>query len=122
MKKAAEKSKLNNRFVIEDIDVDEPRAGEVTGGLSAAGICQSDDGFVAGKFPLPLPAVAGHEGSGVVEAVGAGVTSVGPGDHVILSAITPCGECFYCTHGQPALCDLRLKVPAMGGQLDGTTR
>jgi S-(hydroxymethyl)glutathione dehydrogenase/alcohol dehydrogenase len=122
MTRAAVLRKFNDRFVIEDIDVDEPRAGEVKVRLSAAGICQSDDGFVAGKFPLPLPAVAGHEGAGVVEAVGAGVTSVVPGDHVILSAIPQCGACFYCTHGQPALCDLRLKVPAMGGQLDGTTR
>jgi S-(hydroxymethyl)glutathione dehydrogenase/alcohol dehydrogenase len=122
MTRAALLRQVNPPLSIEEIDVDEPRAGEVQIRLSAAGLCHSDDAFIRGMFKLPLPAVPGHEGSGIVTAVGPGVTRVAPGDRVILSAIPQCGKCYWCAKGQATNCEVRMQVPAMGGQLDGTTR
>ena len=71
---------------------------------------------------MPLPIILGHEGSGVVEEVGAGVTSVQPGDHVILIWRVSCGNCEYCMGGRPALCDIGTEMRFTGLMADGTTR
>src|SRR5665213_828040 len=92
-------------FEIIDVNLDGPRAGEVLVRLAAAGVCHSDYHLVTGATKHPTQVVAGHEGAGVVDAVGAGVTSVRPGDHVTLNWTPDCGHCFYCLRGKPNLCD-----------------
>jgi S-(hydroxymethyl)glutathione dehydrogenase / alcohol dehydrogenase len=73
--------------------------------IAASGVCRSDLSVQQGAIPHELPVVLGHEGAGIVEAVGADVTTVSPGDHVILSWIAPCRRCFYCLHGRVELCE-----------------
>ncbi|WP_371661715.1 Zn-dependent alcohol dehydrogenase [Streptomyces sp. NBC_00280] len=90
--------------VVDDLEVRDPGAGEVLVAISAAGLCHSDLSVVDGTIPFPVPVVLGHEGAGVVEAVGAGVTHVGPGDHVALSTLANCGACAECDRGRPTMC------------------
>jgi aryl-alcohol dehydrogenase len=88
---------------IVEIDLDEPRAGEVRIRMVASGVCHTDAIVRDQWYPTPLPAVLGHEGSGVVDAVGPGVTTVAVGDHVLLS-FDHCGECSNCVSGLPSYC------------------
>ncbi|MEU1318478.1 Zn-dependent alcohol dehydrogenase [Streptomyces tibetensis] len=90
--------------VVTDLQVREPGPGEVRVAISAAGLCHSDLSVVDGTIPFPVPVVLGHEGAGVVEAVGAGVTHVVPGDHVALSTLANCGTCAECDRGRPTMC------------------
>ncbi|MEW2117252.1 alcohol dehydrogenase catalytic domain-containing protein [Streptomyces sp. NPDC005474] len=90
--------------VVDDLEVRDPGAGEVLVAISAAGLCHSDLSVVDGTIPFPVPVVLGHEGAGVVEAVGAGVTQVAPGDHVALSTLANCGACADCDRGRPTMC------------------
>ncbi|WP_406125293.1 Zn-dependent alcohol dehydrogenase [Streptomyces sp. NBC_00989] len=90
--------------VVDDLEVREPGPGEVLVAISAAGLCHSDLSVVDGTIPFPVPVVLGHEGAGVVEAVGMGVTHVGPGDHVALSTLANCGTCAECDRGRPTMC------------------
>src|SRR5258705_5104929 len=92
-------------FEIVELDLDEPRAGEVQIKIAASGVCHSDYHVVSGATKHPMPLTPGHEGAGVVEAVGEGVTAIKPGDHVILNWAPACGECFYCQRGKSNLCD-----------------
>ena len=85
-------------LVVEEIHVAEPRAGEVLVRMKAAGVCHSDLHVMKGDLPMPLPIVLGHEGAGVVESVGPGVTSVAPGDSVWPIWRSSCGRCHYCQH------------------------
>ena len=78
---------------IEEIELDDPKPGDVLVKMAYAGMCHSDEHATTGDLPLPLPVIGGHEGSGVVEAVGDGVTSVAVGDHVSMSFIPSCGRC-----------------------------
>lgn len=89
---------------IEEVDVDRPAAREVLVRNVAAGVCHSDLHFMEGKYPWPVPAVLGHESAGIVEAVGAEVGYVAPGDHVVTCVSVFCGECEECLSGRPALC------------------
>ena len=73
--------------------------------LAASGVCRSDLSIQDGTIPHPLPAVLGHEGAGVVLETGADVTTVSPGDHVVLSWVAPCRQCFQCLHAHPELCE-----------------
>jgi NDMA-dependent alcohol dehydrogenase len=109
-------------FVVEDVDLDPPRAGEVLVRIAAAGICHSDWHFVVGDLTTPLPAVLGHEGAGVVEQVGDGVRRVKPGDHVVLLWRSGCGRCDYCSVGKPALCATDRRTRSAGMLTDGTSR
>jgi S-(hydroxymethyl)glutathione dehydrogenase / alcohol dehydrogenase len=109
-------------LVIEDLEIDAPHAGEVAVRLVATGVCHSDLNGLRGSRPLPLPMVLGHEGAGVVEAVGAGVTSVAVGDHVVLAAIARCGKCQKCVAGKPWLCSVAGANLFTGTLFDGTTR
>jgi S-(hydroxymethyl)glutathione dehydrogenase/alcohol dehydrogenase len=90
--------------VVTDLEVREPGPGEVRVAISAAGLCHSDLSVVDGTIPFPVPVVLGHEGAGVVDAVGAGVTHVAPGDHVALSTLANCGTCAECDRGRPTMC------------------
>src|SRR5882724_6528036 len=110
------------RFVVEELDLAEPRAGEVLVRVGAAGVCHSDWHLVSGATRHPMPVVAGHEGAGVVEAVGPGVNSVRVGDHVVLNWAPDCGGCFYCLRGKPNLCDTYVGPIWAGTMLDGTPR
>ncbi|MBY8863404.1 NAD(P)-dependent alcohol dehydrogenase [Nocardia sp. CA2R105] len=107
-------------FEIEDLDLDEPRAGEIVIQLAATGICHSDIGAREQYLPLPLPMVFGHEGAGVVTALGANVTKVRVGDHVVLSRLT-CGQCPACVRGNTNMCDLQGNLNLSGGRPDGST-
>jgi len=101
--------------VVDDLEVRDPGPGEVLVAISAAGLCHSDLSVVDGTIPFPVPVVLGHEGAGVVEAVGSAVTSVLPGDHVVLS-FTSCGECRNCRGGHPAYCADWLPMNLIGGR------
>lgn len=90
--------------VVDDLEVRAPGPGEVLVGIRAAGLCHSDLSVIDGTIPFPRPVVLGHEGAGVVEAVGEGVGHVAPGDHVALSTIANCGACGECARGRPTMC------------------
>ncbi|WP_432137371.1 MULTISPECIES: Zn-dependent alcohol dehydrogenase [unclassified Streptomyces] len=90
--------------VADDLGVREPGPGEVRVAVAAAGLCHSDLSVIDGTIPFPVPVVLGHEGAGVVEAVGAGVTHVAAGDHVALSTLANCGACAECDRGRPTMC------------------
>ncbi|MFF1293299.1 MULTISPECIES: Zn-dependent alcohol dehydrogenase [unclassified Streptomyces] len=90
--------------VVDDLEVRGPGPGEVLVAIAAAGLCHSDLSVVDGTIPFPVPVVLGHEGAGVVEAVGEGVSHVSPGDHVSLSTLANCGTCADCDRGRPTMC------------------
>jgi len=102
--KAAVLYEVNQPIVVEEVDVDGPKAGEVLVKIAATGVCHSCYSVITGKEKWPLPAVLGDEGAGVVEAVGSGVSLVKPGDHVVLSISPACGHCIYCVRGYASLC------------------
>lgn len=108
-----------NRIAVEDVELGAPKAGEVKVRMAAAGVCHSDLSVVNGTIPHPLPIVLGHEGAGVVESVGDGVTNCKPGDHVIMSFVPNCGTCFHCVRNEAFLCR---STPRGGTMLDGTMR
>jgi alcohol dehydrogenase (nicotinoprotein) len=93
-------------FEIVELDLDEPKTGEVLIRLEASGLCHSDDHLRTGDIPVRYPIVGGHEGAGVVEKVGPGVERLKPGDHVVGSFLPVCGKCRFCARGQTNLCDL----------------
>lgn len=105
-------------LVVEEIEIEDPKQGEVMVKMAAAGVCRSDLSFIEGLWPALLPMVMGHEGAGVVEKIGPGVTLVQPGDHVILSFVPSCGTCRNCTRGKPYLC----AAGPSSVMRDGTTR
>jgi S-(hydroxymethyl)glutathione dehydrogenase/alcohol dehydrogenase len=102
--KAAVLYELNKPLVIEEIDIDDPGPGQVMVKTVSAGVCHSDLHQIDGLWPIDLPVVLGHEGAGIVERVGEGVTYVQPGDHVVMNFIPFCGTCRYCQSGRPVLC------------------
>jgi aryl-alcohol dehydrogenase len=108
-------------FTLTDVELDEPGPGEALVRMVAAGLCHTDLGAASGGLPFPLPGVLGHEGAGVVEAVGPNVTGIAPGDHVVLS-FTSCGGCHNCRDGHPAYCAAWLPLNLIGGRrADGTS-
>jgi S-(hydroxymethyl)glutathione dehydrogenase / alcohol dehydrogenase len=108
-------------LVVRDVDLDPPKDGEVLVRMAASGVCRSDWHTAQGIHPQRLPVVLGHEGSAVVEELGAGVRGIAPGDHVVLSWLPYCGSCARCVGGRPNLCE-RLAPFDAGGLVDGTTR
>jgi NDMA-dependent alcohol dehydrogenase len=109
--------------IFTDVEVDEPRAGEVAVRLAASGVCHSDLSMSSGVIPVaPPPIILGHEGAGVVEAVGPDVDGFAIGDHVAISWVPQCGTCYWCEHGQAELCDVAWRSSTGRGMLDGTTR
>jgi S-(hydroxymethyl)glutathione dehydrogenase / alcohol dehydrogenase len=109
-------------LVVQELELAPPGPGEVLVRLRASGVCQSDQNAIDGTAETPCPAVLGHEGAGVVEAIGAGVARVAPGDHVALSWAPSCGRCDECLRSLPQLCSTAWPAMAAGGLLDGTTR
>src|SRR3990172_1740278 len=109
-------------FKIETLALEPPRVGEVLAKIAAVGVCHSDWHLMTGATKHPLPVVPGHEGAGVVEAVGPGVTRVKPGDHVALNWAPNCGVCFYCLNDRPSLCAAYVGPIWAGTMMDGTTR
>jgi aryl-alcohol dehydrogenase len=101
--KAAVLREKNGPFLIEDVILDEPRDDEVLVRIAGAGLCHTDLAARSQDLPTPFPIVLGHEGAGVVERVGKRVTSVAPGDHVVLSCLY-CGTCHMCLKQRPTLC------------------
>lgn len=120
--KAAILTAPNEPFRIEQLELAEPQAGEVLVKIVAVGVCHSDWHLATGATKHPLPVVPGHEGAGVVEAVGAGVDDVKVGDHVVLNWAPGCGRCFYCVRGRSNLCETYTAPIWAGTMLDGTTR
>jgi NDMA-dependent alcohol dehydrogenase len=100
-----------------ELDLDGPREGEVLIRYTHAGLCHSDLHVMQGDLQGWLPMVLGHEGAGIVEDVGPGVTRVAPGDHVVCSFIPSCGHCHWCATGQQAICDMGAHI--MRGFLPG---
>ncbi|MFV7783530.1 S-(hydroxymethyl)glutathione dehydrogenase/class III alcohol dehydrogenase [Shewanella marisflavi] len=108
---------------IEEVDVMYPKAGEVLVKIVATGVCHTDAFTLSGDDPEGVfPAILGHEGGGIVEAVGEGVTSVAVGDHVIPLYTPECGECKFCKSGKTNLCQKIRETQGKGLMPDGTTR
>lgn len=101
---------VNKPVVVEEIQVESPRRGEVMIKLAACGVCHSDLSATNGTIGFPLPIVLGHEGAGVVVEVGEGVHDLKVGDHVVSSFVSMCGKCRYCATGRPSLCDQTSKT------------
>ncbi len=112
----------NSPLIVETLDLDEPAAGEVLVKIEAAGVCHSDYQIISGQAKHTLPVVLGHEGAGTVAAVGKDVDRVKLGDHVALSWIPYCGDCFYCHHEQTHLCKAYIGPLWDGTMLDGSCR
>jgi len=110
-------------LVIEEVELAAPKAGEVLVRIVATGVCHTDAFTLSGADPEGLfPAILGHEGGGIVEEVGAGVSSVKPGDHVIPLYTPECGKCKFCTSGRTNLCQAIRATQGKGLMPDGTSR
>ena len=110
------------QWQVETVELDEPHEQEVLLRVVAAGLCHSDEHFAQGESPAPkLPMCGGHEGAGVIEAVGPDVARFAPGDHVVTAFMPSCGHCRWCASGQQNLCDSGGGI-AYGAQMDGTFR
>jgi Zn-dependent alcohol dehydrogenase len=107
---------------VEELELEEPRRDEVLVRLLASGICRSDLSLLDGKWPAPLPMVLGHEGAGVIEAVGEGVDPERVGERVVLTFTPACGRCRFCLQGRINLCSVAARAMDDGVLLDGSTR
>ncbi len=120
--KAAVLEKPRATLAIEELTLEAPHDGEALVRIAASGVCHSDYHLISGATRHPMPAVLGHEGAGVVEAVGSGVSRVKVGDHVVLNWAPDCGHCYYCLRGKPNLCETFTGPIWEGVMLDGTPR
>jgi S-(hydroxymethyl)glutathione dehydrogenase/alcohol dehydrogenase len=106
---------------IEEVDLEDPKEREVLVQFKSAGLCHSDLSVINGVLKPPTPIVPGHEGAGIVKKVGAGVSRVQIGDHVVLLWVPVCGQCYYCRKGETILCELKDKIRS-GTMIDNTYR
>jgi Zn-dependent alcohol dehydrogenase len=121
--KAAVLREVGSPLTLEDVELDEPRAGEVRVRIEAAGVCHSDLHYMTGDLQALRPIVVGHEGAGIVEAVGPQTSGrVSVGDRVALLWRPRCGECEACLVGNPVLCRFGRVLATTNGLMDGTTR
>ncbi|MCZ6748417.1 MAG: Zn-dependent alcohol dehydrogenase [SAR324 cluster bacterium] len=120
--RAAVLHRVGESLQVETIEIGELQRGDVLVRIRASGLCHTDLEVIQGSLAYPMPIVLGHEGAGVVEAVGDGVTAVKPGDHVVCSWNPHCGHCFYCERDQPILCEPFSRHQPQGHLLDGTSR
>jgi NDMA-dependent alcohol dehydrogenase len=104
--RAAVLTGVNQPWEIMEVDVREPKQNEVLIRYEAAGLCHSDMHLMTGDLPVQMPYIGGHEGAGVIEKVGPGVSRVKQGDHVVCAFIPSCGHCRWCASGQQSICDL----------------
>ena len=109
-------------LTVDEVDLAPPQRGEVLVRIAAAGLCHSDLSVINGDRPRPVPMVLGHEGAGVVEAVGEGVDDLASGDHVVFVFVPSCGHCAPCQAGRPALCEPGAAANGKGEQLGGGSR
>jgi len=114
--------RVDEPLEVAEVELATVGANEVRVRIEASGVCHSDWNAVTGASATPLPAVLGHEGSGVVEAVGDAVTSVAPGDTVVLSWLPACGTCRACQQGRPSLCERATQQMAEGSLPGGGFR
>jgi alcohol dehydrogenase len=119
---AARPYKDSRPLEVTEVELDPPSAGEVLVRIKAAGLCHSDLSVINGDRPRVMPMALGHEAAGVVETVGPGVTSVAPGDHVVMVFVPSCGHCVPCATGRPALCEPGNAANGMGTLLGGGRR
>jgi NDMA-dependent alcohol dehydrogenase len=120
--KAAILWETNTPWSVEEIELDPPKQGEVLVKIVASGMCHSDEHLTTGDLPFALPIIGGHEGAGIVQEVGEGVSWLSPGDHVVFGFIPSCGRCPSCSTGHQNLCDLGALM-GLGLQVtDGTSR
>jgi Zn-dependent alcohol dehydrogenase len=120
--KAAVLYEYGKPLIIEELELAAPKEKEVLVKNRAAGLCHTDLSVINGVVRMPpLPCVPGHEGAGVIQEVGSGVTKVKPGDSVLLMWVPICGQCYYCLRGQPHLCAEKDKTRS-GTMLNGTYR
>lgn len=122
MTRAAIIEELGAPLVVSEIDVLPPAPGEVAVRIAASGICHSDVSVQNGKVATPFPIVPGHEGAGVVTAIGEGVRGIDVGDHVVLSWLPECGSCYWCLRGEGYLCATGLATSNSAIMVDGTHR
>ena len=118
--KAVVARELDKPVRVEEVEFDAPKAGEVLVKIAAVGVCHSDLSATNGTIAFPLPIILGHEAAGEVLEVGAGVSELKPGDHVVSNWLYMCGRCHYCSIGRPVLCNLQSK--ALTTLPDGTLR
>lgn len=111
--KAAVLYEAGQPLKVEEVELDEPQENEILIKLEAVGVCHTDLSFMKGEMPCPVPIVVGHEGCGIVDKVGPGVTSVQPGDKVITMVSFSCGKCRYCAEGRPTMCVENLMIMMM---------
>ncbi|XP_063105523.1 alcohol dehydrogenase 1-like isoform X8 [Cavia porcellus] len=112
----------NAPLSIEEVEVDPPKPGEVRIKIVSSGLCGTDKHILEGKDKVPLPSILGHEGTGIVESIGEGVTTVQPGDKVLIFLLPECGECRYCLHPKGNMCVKENILSPTGLMLDGTSR
>ncbi|MFF8948798.1 Zn-dependent alcohol dehydrogenase [Streptomyces sp. NPDC014940] len=113
----------NEPLTVEEVTLPStPPSGEVLVRLKASGVCHSDLHVLVGEWEVPSPMILGHEGSGIVESVGEGVTTLKRGDHVVLSWTPSCRRCRYCISGRPVLCDMVSRHSANHVSFDGRSR
>lgn len=121
--KAAVLSQVGGPLAIEELPTPEPKAGEVLVKVAACGVCHTDLHVIRGEVKFPVPCVLGHEISGVVEAIGPGVSGRSVGDPVVACFIMPCGQCYYCARGRDDLCETFFALNRLKGTLyDGESR
>src|SRR5277367_737692 len=121
--RAAVAWEANKPLSIEEVDLAPPKAGEVLVRIVATGVCHTDAFTLSGADPEGMfPVILGHEGGGIVEEIGAGVTSVKPGDHVIPLYTPECGTCEFCRSGKTNLCQRIRITQGKGVMPDGTSR
>ncbi len=121
--RAAVLEEFGKPLVVQDLDIADPKAGEVLVKLKACGVCHTDLYTASGADPSGYtPCVLGHEGAGIVETVGEGVASVAPGDHVITLFSPECGECIHCKSGRTNICLAIREQQGQGYLPDGTDR
>ncbi len=119
--KAAVTREVGN-LTIEEVTLDPPKAGELLIRIKAAGVCHSDLGSLQGQMRATPPLVLGHEGAGIVEAVGSAVTRFRPGDRVLINWLPGCGSCGTCQGGQPNLCERLTTTTFQDLPVEGTSR
>lgn len=120
--RAAVLHQVDRPLRMQEVEMAALRPSDVLVRVHASGLCHTDLEVIQGSLAYPLPIVLGHEGAGLVEAIGSDVASVKPGDHVICSWNPNCGRCFYCDRDQPILCEPFTRHQPRGHLLDGTSR
>lgn len=116
--KAAVCREFDSPLSVEEVAIGAPAAGEVRVGIAACAICHSDIAYVDGAWGGRLPTIFGHEAAGTVAEVGPGVTSVAPGDTVVVTLVRSCGSCFYCRLGDEVMCETTFRLDREPGLWD----